>query len=208
VKQGHLIELPAIDQRYFEEQLYGEGVENIAGVDEVGRGCLAGPVVAASVILPPRCDIQGINDSKLLSPKKREGLYSEITSCALAYGMGEVCSDEIDKINILEATLKAMRISVDGLKVRPGYLLVDGRQSIDIDVPQRVIVKGDMRSISVGAASIVAKVARDRMMCEFEKLYPGFSFSVHKGYGTKLHLAELKKNGPTPIHRRSFAGVS
>jgi len=179
----------------------------IAGIDEVGRGCLAGPVVAASVILPKDCGIKDINDSKLISPKKREVLYDEIVNCAVAYSIGEVSSKEIDKINILRATMKAMKISVESLGVRPDFLLVDGNQSIDINIPQKVMIKGDMRSISVGAASIIAKVTRDRMMEGFEKKYHGFSFSVHKGYGTKLHLDEIKKIGPTPIHRLTFAGV-
>jgi len=208
VKQRLLIDLPEIDQNYFETQLYKEGLFKIAGVDEVGRGCLAGPVVAASVILPKNCQIKGINDSKKLSAKKRDELFDVIFENAVGYGIGVVSSEEVDKINILQASLKAMRIAVDSLAVKPDCLLIDGNQALkEYKLPQRVIVKGDMRSISVGAASIVAKVTRDRMMAEIEKKYPKFKFSIHKGYGTKLHLSELVEHGPTPIHRKTFAGV-
>jgi ribonuclease HII len=208
MKQTLLVELPDINQTLFEEQLYAEGVSSIAGVDEVGRGCLAGPVVAASVILPRVCKIQGINDSKKLSAKERERLFELILNDAVAFGIGVVDSLEIDKINILQATMKAMRLAVDSMGVKPSYLLIDGKQALkDVSVPQKIIVKGDIRSISVGAASIVAKVTRDRMMGEMEKRFPQFKFSVHKGYGTALHLKELGQNGPTAIHRKTFAGV-
>lgn len=208
MKQRLLIDLPEIDQNYFETSLYREGAARIAGVDEVGRGCLAGPVVAASVILPPKCQIDGINDSKKLSAKERDRLFDIIIDNAVGYGIGVISSQEIDKINILQASLKAMKIAVDSLAVKPDYLLVDGNQALkDCKLPQKVIVKGDMRSISVGAASIIAKVTRDRMMAELENKYPGFKFSVHKGYGTRLHLSELAEHGPTPIHRMTFAGV-
>ncbi len=208
MKQKLLIELPEIDQTYFEMLLYNDGVSSVAGVDEVGRGCLAGPVVAASVILPKDCGIKGINDSKKLTPKKRDELFDIILASAVAYGIGVVDHAEIDKINILQASLKAMKISVESLAVKPQYLLIDGNQPIpDMKIPQKIIVKGDVRSISVGAASIVAKVTRDRMMAELENKYPNFKFSVHKGYGTGLHLSELKQHGPSPIHRMTFAGV-
>lgn len=207
MKQGMLISLPKIDQTYFETGLYNEGIAAVAGVDEVGRGCLAGPVVAASIILPKDCGIKGIDDSKKVPPKKREELYELILKDAVAYGIGVVDSREIDRINILRATLKAMKIAVESLAVRPQYLLVDGSQAIEMNILQRVMVKGDARSISVGAASIVAKVTRDRMMARMEEKYPLFKFSVHKGYGTKMHLDEIAQYGPTPIHRMTFGRV-
>lgn len=207
MKQKLLIPLPEIDQNFFESRLYQDGISSIAGVDEVGRGCLAGPVVAASVILPKDCTIKGINDSKKVPSKKRDELYDLILKEAVAYGIGVVSSEEIDQINILQASLKAMKIAVESLALKPQYLLIDGNQPVDIAIPQRMIIKGDARSISVGAASIIAKVTRDRMMAEIEKEYPAFSFSIHKGYGTSLHLSEIKRNGPTKIHRMTFAGV-
>jgi len=209
LKQKLLLELPKIDQRYFENDLGNKGISVVAGVDEVGRGCLAGPVLAASVILPSNCGIQGINDSKKLSPKERDRLFDIIIDKAVAYGVGVVEAAEIDRINILQATLKAMSISLESLNVKPQFVLIDGNQALkDCKIPQKVIVKGDSRSISVGAASIVAKVTRDRMMAELENKYPNFKFSIHKGYGTKLHLEELAKHGPTAIHRKSFGRVS
>ncbi|OGQ48062.1 MAG: ribonuclease HII [Deltaproteobacteria bacterium RIFCSPLOWO2_02_FULL_47_10] len=207
MKQKLLLPLPPIDQSYFESKLYQEGINCIAGVDEVGRGCLAGPVVAASVILPRDCKIEGINDSKKLSKKERERLCDLIVKEAISYGIGVVDACEIDEINILQATIKAMKKSVLSLLVKPQYLLIDGNQPIDAGIQQKVIIKGDVRSVSVGAASIVAKVLRDKMMAELEKKYPNFKFSIHKGYGTKLHLSELEKSGPTPIHRMTFARV-
>ncbi|MBI2092697.1 MAG: ribonuclease HII [Deltaproteobacteria bacterium] len=207
MRQKLLFQLPKIDQSYFEENLYKEGIASIAGVDEVGRGCLAGPVVAASVILRRECKIEGINDSKKLSPKKRDELYDVILKQSVACGIGLVDSVEIDRINILQAAIKAMEMAVESLSVKPQYLLIDGNQRIELNIPQKIIIKGDMRSISVGAASIVAKVARDRMMAELEKKYPEFKFSVHKGYGTKQHLEELLKFGPTEIHRKTFAPI-
>jgi len=208
MKQTLLVELPDINQTFFEEQLYKDGVSSIAGVDEVGRGCLAGPVVAASVILPRDCRIKGINDSKKLSVKERERLFELIINDSMAFGLGVVDSAEIDRINILQATMKAMRLSIESLAVKPGYLLIDGKQALkEVTIPQKIIVKGDLRSISVGAASIVAKVIRDKMMVEMEERFPHYKFSIHKGYGTALHLKELKTNGPTPIHRKTFAGV-
>jgi len=207
MKQRLLLNLPSVDQNYFETRLYAEGVSSIAGVDEVGRGCLAGPVVAASVILSRDCKIEGINDSKKLSPKKRDELYDLILKEAVGFGIGVISPKEIDDINILQATLKAMKVAVESLNVRPQHLLIDGNQRIDVNIPQKIIVKGDVRSISVGAASIVAKVTRDRMMAELEKDIPNFKFSVHKGYGTALHIKELQEHGPTNIHRMTFAKV-
>ena len=205
MRQKLLIELPEINQTYFESRLYNEGISCIAGVDEVGRGCLAGPVVAASVILQKDCKIKGIKDSKQLSPKRRDELYDVILAEAVAYGLGVVDSQEIDKINILNATLKAMKLAVESLSIKPQYLLIDGNQPLkSISIPQKIIVKGDVRSVTVGAASIIAKVTRDRMMAGLEQKYPNYTFSIHKGYGTQRHLTELKAHGPTPIHRMTF----
>ena len=191
----------------FEKRLLEHGVRYIAGVDEVGRGCLAGPVLAAAVILPFPCNIDGITDSKKLTPKKREELSKLISESAVSVGFGFVGPEEIDEINILNASLKAMMLAVLELSPRPEYVLVDGLQTIPLEIPQLALTKGDLRSISIGAASIVAKVKRDKMMAEMESDFPGFSFSAHKGYGTSAHLAEINKHGPTEIHRRSFKGV-
>lgn len=203
-RQRLLFELPKINQVYFESRLYKQGIKYIAGVDEVGRGALAGPVVAASVVLPKEIEIEGIDDSKRIAPKRREELYERIIAEAICYGVGIVGPSEIDKINILEATKKAMCLAVEALDPQPQHIFIDGNQPIKIGIPQTVIVKGDMRSVSVGAASIVAKVTRDRMMAEHEERYPGFSFSVHKGYGTRRHIEELHRFGATKIHRLTF----
>lgn len=191
----------------FERRLSANGVISVAGVDEVGRGCLAGPVLAAAVILPFPCPIVGINDSKQLTASVRERLCGAILRQAIAYGVGVVDSAEIDTLNIGRATRKAMQLAVAALSVSPGHLLIDGSQPIAAAYPQTVIVKGDCRSISVAAASIIAKVTRDRMMVAYERQYPAFCFSRHKGYGTARHLAELAAHGPTPLHRRSFSPV-
>jgi ribonuclease HII len=196
-----------VDNHLYEKSLSEKGFKFIAGVDEVGRGSLAGPVLAAAVILPFPCNIEGIKDSKKLTPKRREELSRVILGEAIAYSFGIVESDEIDKINILQATLKAMRIAVDLLSVQADHILVDGSQAISTSIPQLVIPKGDSKSISVAAASIIAKVKRDGLISGLEQKYSGFSFSVHKGYGTKLHLEEIKTHGPTPIHRKTFRGV-
>ena len=179
----------------------------MAGVDEAGRGCLAGPVVAAAVILPPACDLPGLNDSKQLTKRQRDRFYDAIRVAAVAHAVGVVDAGEIDRINILEAALKAMRIAVEELAVAPEYLLIDGPFGIDMKLPQQAITKGDARSFTIAAASVIAKVTRDRMMAEFERRYPAFSFSVHKGYGTARHLEELRRHGPTPIHRLTFRRV-
>lgn len=198
---------PSQDIHLYEKILAEKGFQYIAGVDEVGRGCLAGPVLAAAVILPFPCTIVGINDSKKLSPAKRGLLNTLIRATAIAFGIGIVDSREIDEINILQATLKAMRLAIEAMPVRPEHLLIDGSHAVSVSVPQFVIPKGDAKSISVAAASIVAKVERDRMMSLMDETYPGFSFSVHKGYGTSKHLQELQDHGPTAIHRRSFKHV-
>lgn len=178
----------------------------IAGIDEVGRGPLAGPVVTCAVILPKDCNILYINDSKKLSEKKREELYDIIMEQAVAVGIGIESPQVIDDINILQATYSAMRKSIDNLKIRPDLLLNDAVTIPGVDIKQVPIIKGDAKSISIAAASIVAKVTRDRMMVEYDKMYPGYDFAGNKGYGSSSHIEALKKLGPTPIHRRSFIG--
>jgi ribonuclease HII len=199
--------LPQNDLYEMERELHLNGLTHVAGIDEAGRGPLAGPVVAAAVILPSDLIIPGINDSKKLSAKKREFLFDEIRARALSVGVGIIDSVEIDEINILQATLKAMRSAVLELSTQPGFLLIDGIQTIDSDIPQRAVKKGDSLSAAIAAASIIAKVTRDRMMCEAGLEYPSFKFSVHKGYGTAAHLEEIRSYGPTPIHRKTFRGV-
>lgn len=176
----------------------------ICGIDEVGRGPLAGPVVAGAVILPKDETILYLNDSKKLSEKKREALYEEIMEKAVATGLGMVGPGRIDEINILQATYEAMRQAIGNLKPRPDLLLNDAVTIPELDIPQVPIIKGDAKSISIAAASIIAKVTRDRLMVEYDKLMPGYDFASNKGYGTKAHMEALKKLGPTPIHRRSF----
>ncbi len=176
----------------------------VCGIDEVGRGPFAGPVVACAVILPKDCSILYINDSKKLSEKKREELYDIITKEAVSFGIGIRDNKRIDEINILEATYEAMREAISNLKVKPDVLLNDAVTIPGVDIKQVPIIKGDAKSISIGAASIVAKVTRDRMMCEFDKMYPGYDLAKNKGYGTAAHIEGLKKYGPCEIHRYSF----
>lgn len=176
----------------------------LCGIDEVGRGPLAGPVVAGAVILPEDCEILYLNDSKKLSEKKRELLYDEIMEKAIAVGIGAVSPERIDEINILQATYEAMRIAISRLSVRPDQLLNDAVTIPQVDIPQVPIIKGDAKSVSIAAASIIAKVTRDRMMVQYEDLYPGYEFASNKGYGSARHIAALKEIGPCPIHRRSF----
>ena len=178
----------------------------ICGIDEVGRGPLAGPVVAGAVILPKDCDILYINDSKKLSEKKREMLYDEIMEKAVAVGIGIVGPERIDEINILQATYEAMREAIHNLSVQPDLLLNDAVKIPEVDILQVSIIKGDAKSASIGAASIIAKVTRDRMMVEYDTIFPEYGFAANKGYGTAVHIDALKKLGPTPIHRRSFIG--
>ena len=178
----------------------------ICGIDEVGRGPLAGPVVAGAVILPRDTEILYLNDSKKLSEKKREALYDEIMEKAVAVGIGMASPARIDEINILQATYEAMRMALDKLQVRPDLLLNDAVAIPDVEISQVPIVKGDAKSISIAAASIVAKVTRDRMMKEYEEIFPGYDFASNKGYGTKAHIQALKTLGPCVIHRRSFIG--
>lgn len=178
--------------------------EYIAGIDEVGRGPLAGPVVTCAVILPKDCGILYINDSKQLTEKKREELYEQIISQAVSYGIGLSTPQRIDEINILQADYEAMRQSIGKLSVTPDLLLNDAVTIPQVTIPQIPIIKGDTKSISIAAASIVAKVVRDRMMVEYDKQYPGYGFARNKGYGSEEHVRALKKLGPSPIHRRSF----
>ena len=185
------------------ERRYAE-YEYIAGIDEVGRGPLAGPVVTCAVILPKDCDILYINDSKQLTEKKREELYEEITAKAISYGIGISSPQRIDEINIQQANFEAMRESIANLSVIPDILLNDAVTIPEVRIPQVPIIKGDTKSISIAAASIVAKVFRDRLMAEYDKQYPGYSFASNKGYGSEEHIQALKKLGPTPIHRKSF----
>ena len=191
----------------YEKQLWGEGYRLIAGVDEVGRGCLAGPVVAAAVILPQTHTITGLNDSKLLTPEKREQLYKEIYGQAVAIGIGLVSPDIIDEINILQATKLAMKKGVDALHSGADYLLIDGNLSAIGLIPQLSIPKGDRLCQSISAASIIAKVFRDHLMIDYHRLYPHYDFSSNKGYPTPKHLTAIEKYGITQIHRKSFRGV-
>lgn len=188
----------------FENELYENGYDIIAGIDEAGRGPLAGPVVACAVILKQGEYIEGLNDSKKISPKKREKLYDEITQKCVAYSLGIVDNNVIDEINILEATRLAMKKAIEGLSVTPKYLLIDAETHVDTDIPLAGIVKGDSLSVSIAAASIIAKVTRDRMLVDFDKEYPEYEFSKHKGYGTALHIQKIGEYGLTPIHRKTF----
>lgn len=187
------------------ERKYGE-YEYICGIDEVGRGPLAGPVVAAAVILPKDCRILYINDSKKLSAKKREELYDVIMEQAVAVGIGMRSPARIDEINILQATYEAMREAIGNLDPQPSLLLNDAVTIPEVTIPQIPIIKGDAKSISIGAASIIAKVTRDRLMVEYDRLMPEYDFASNKGYGSAAHIKALKEYGPTPIHRRSFIG--
>lgn len=187
-----------------EHRLYDKGYINIAGIDEAGRGPLCGPVVAAAVILPKDKKIEGVNDSKKLTEKKREKLYDDIMNEAVAVGVGISEVDVIEKINILNATKIAMKKAIENLKVKPDYCLIDGNQMIDIVIDAETVVSGDAKSESIAAASIIAKVTRDRMLIDYDKLYPEYGFAKHKGYGTKAHIEAIKKYGLTPIHRPSF----
>ena len=176
----------------------------ICGIDEVGRGPLCGPVVASAVILPKDCQILYLNDSKKLSEKKREELYDVIMEQAIAVGIGMASPQRIDEINILQATYEAMRQAISGLKVKPAVLLNDAVTIPEVDIPQIPIIKGDAKSVSIAAASIIAKVTRDRMMVEYDRIYPGYDLASNKGYGTKVHMEALKTVGPCEIHRRTF----
>ena len=188
------------------ERQYEESCTYICGIDEAGRGPLAGPVVAAAVILPAGLVILYVNDSKKLTEKRREALYPEILEKALSVGVGVVPAARIDEINILQATYEAMRQAIGQLSVRPDVLLNDAVRIPDVEIPQVPIIKGDAKSISIACASVIAKVTRDRMMKEYDAIYPEYGFAGHKGYGTAAHIAAIRQYGPSPIHRRTFIG--
>lgn len=190
----------------YEKELYAQGIDLIAGVDEVGRGPLAGPVVAAAVILPKACKIPGLNDSKKIPKSKHKEIYEAVLQNAIAIGIGIKDNHVIDQVNIYEATKLAMMEAIGQLEPQPQHLLIDAMK-LDLPIPQTSIIKGDANSLSIAAASIVAKVTRDQMMEEFDKEYPGYDFAQNAGYGTANHLAGLHKLGVTPIHRRSFEPV-
>jgi len=193
-----------LDLWEIERELHKEGVGLICGVDEAGRGPLAGPVCAAAVILPPEAELPGLNDSKKLSEKKREQLFPEIQRLALAWSVAFASVEEIEERNILGATMLAMNRAISGLSLRPELALIDGNRNREIQVPSRCVVHGDARCASIAAASILAKVSRDRLMVELAREYPQYGFEQHKGYGTKAHYAALREYGPCPAHRPSF----
>lgn len=192
------------DKLEWEKKLANQGYKFICGVDEVGRGPLAGPVVCAAVIMPLDDIIEGVDDSKKLTAKKREKLYSLITEKAIAYSICRVEPQKIDEINILQATRLCMKNAVESLKFLPDFVLTDGNMTLDIQIPQKSLIKGDANSYSIGAASIIAKVYRDNIMDEYAKIYTEYAFDQNKGYGTELHINKIKEAGLCPIHRRSF----
>ena len=187
-----------------ENEIYDSGISPVCGVDEAGRGPLAGPVCAAAVILPRGLEIPGLNDSKQLSEKKREALFSVITEQALAYGIAFAQVEEIERLNILGATYLAMNRAISMLEITPALALIDGNRNQGIEFPSRCVIKGDARCASIAAASILAKVTRDRCMYEMEERFPGYGFAQHKGYGTKAHYEAIRALGPSEIHRMSF----
>lgn len=187
-----------------EEGLMAQGVTAICGVDEAGRGPLAGPVCAAAVILPDHLEIPGLNDSKKLSDKKRRELFPIIKEQAIAYGIAFATEQEIDELNILQATFLAMQRAIDQLEGKAGFALIDGNREKDFGLPVMTVVKGDSRSANIAAASVLAKVTRDEFMEEMAKKYPQYGFEIHKGYGTKVHYAALREHGASPIHRKTF----
>ena len=193
-----------LDLWEIERELHKEGVGPICGVDEAGRGPLAGPVCAAAVILPPEAELPGLNDSKKLSEKKREQLFPEIQRLALAWSVAFASVEEIEERNILGATMLAMNRAISGLSLKPELALIDGNRNQEIQVPSRCVVHGDARCASIAAASILAKVSRDRLMVELAREYPQYGFDRHKGYGTRDHYAALREYGPCPAHRPSF----
>ena len=189
----------------YENQLRSKGFEFICGIDEAGRGPLVGPVVVASVIMPADSIIEGVNDSKKVSEKKREKLYDLILEEAISYGVGIIGQDEIDDINILNATKKSLTMSLKELDKKPDLIILDALTHIDkLGIPYESIIKGDAKSYSIAAASIIAKVTRDRIMREWDKVYPQYGFATHKGYGTAAHIKAIKEYGPCPLHRKTF----
>jgi ribonuclease HII len=207
LQQSELFSPGPPDTLVFEKSARIGGFTLVAGIDEAGRGPLAGPVVAAAVILPFGHVIPGVDDSKKLSAGTREKLFEIIRAEALAVGIGVITPAEIDRINILQATRRAMLHAVQSLSPQPDYLLIDGISTIDSSIPQKTIKKGDSLSLSIAAASIIAKVTRDRYMIEMDAVYPGYGFSAHKGYGSAAHLDAIRRLGPSPIHRLTFGGV-
>jgi ribonuclease HII len=191
-----------------EEAARGRGALRIAGVDEVGRGPLFGPVVAAAVILPRGCRLDGLNDSKKLTEMKRVELDVEIRANAVSWAIAAVDAETIDRINIRRASLLAMRLAVEQLRLSPDFLLIDGRDTIDWECPQQAVIRGDGTSFSIAAASVLAKVNRDRLLVELDCIFPGYGLARHKGYGCPEHLAALTRLGPTPLHRRSYQPVA
>ena len=192
------------DMWEIENSYFNQGITSVCGVDEAGRGPLAGPVCAAAVILPPNVEIPGLNDSKKLTDKRRRELMPIIKEKAIAYGIGFASEEEIDSINILQATFLAMERAIAQLTVKPELALIDGNREKDFGVPVKTVVHGDSLSASIAAASVLAKVTRDDLMLEMAEKYPQYLFEIHKGYGTKAHYAALSEYGPCPIHRRSF----
>ena len=204
MKEKELLRLQELKK--IEEDIYSQGkIEYICGIDEAGRGPLAGPVVVASVIMPRDSMIEGVNDSKKVSEKKREKLYDEIIENAISYSVGIVDQKEIDRVNILNATKAGLTESIKGLKVKPDIILVDALKGIDTcEIPYESIIKGDAKCYSIAAASIIAKVTRDRIMRQWHEIYPEYNFIQHKGYGTAAHIAAIKEYGLCPLHRLSF----
>lgn len=190
----------------FERELLNKGITLIAGIDEVGRGPLVGPVVACSVILPANYKLAGLTDSKKLSEKKREEFYDILVKDAVSYGIGIIDNDKIDEVNIYEATKLAMLDAINNMKVKPEYLLIDAMK-LNTDIPSNSIIKGDSKSLSIAAASVIAKVVRDRMMLELDKKYPYYDFKNNKGYPTKKHIEAIKEHGITSLHRKTYGPV-
>lgn len=200
-EENRLIELKKIEKEIYE----GENIELIAGIDEAGRGPLAGPVVVACVVMPKDSMIEGVNDSKKVSEKKREKLYDIILEEAISYGVGIVDQKEIDRINILNATKEALTLAVKSLTIKPNLILVDALNNIDTcGIPYKSIIKGDASCYNIAAASIIAKVTRDRIIRQWDEVYPQYGFAKHKGYGTAMHIEAIKEYGLCPLHRRSF----
>lgn len=205
--QHELFSAVPLDTLAYEKNACKNGYLFVAGIDEAGRGPLAGPVTAAAVILPVGLTIAGVDDSKKLTASRREQLFDTIMKQALSVGIGIVSPEEIDRINILQATRHAMLNAVENLSPGADYLLIDGISTINSSIPQKTIKKGDSLSLSIAAASIIAKVTRDREMIEMDKIYPGYGFAGHKGYGSLTHMEAIKRLGPSPIHRLTFGGV-
>lgn len=195
------------DRNRYENALHQTGYKAVCGVDEAGRGPLAGPVVAAAVILPQGSLIEGLRDSKRLSSLQRDRFFDTIYNIAEAIGVGIVGNETIDQVNILQATLQAMRKAVDSLEIRPDYLLVDALTLPGLDIRQEGVIHGDDLSISIAAASVIAKVTRDRLMTQYHEVFPAYHFDRHKGYGTRIHLQKIKEFGPCRLHRKTFRGV-